>query len=170
MQRDEAQIRADLNGEFPHLTTIKYEIASPNTSGYNCIAWAAEDDQHWWWPIPGGLDAVWPKGCPRSEARDSFVAAFQLLGYAVCSDSKLQRGYKKVAIYELPDRVRHMARQLHDGSWASKLGQEVDIVHESLEAIEGHNYGKATTFMSKKIARGCLPRPVAVVLERVRQT
>jgi hypothetical protein len=38
----------ELEAVFPHLRSTGYEIKSPRTRQYNCIAWAAGfDDQPW---------------------------------------------------------------------------------------------------------------------------
>jgi hypothetical protein len=48
-----------------------------------------------------------------------------------------------------------MTRQLDDHSaWTSKLGDLEDISHYTLNALEGgkgYGYGKATTFMRRRI-------------------
>ena len=41
---------------FPRLTASRYRDNSPPDVGYNCVAWAAGDTQHWWqpgihWPV-----------------------------------------------------------------------------------------------------------------------
>lgn len=37
----------------------------------------------------------------------------------------------------------HMARQIESGAWTSKLGQDHDIEHETLDTIAGPVYGDA---------------------------
>jgi hypothetical protein len=90
--------REEIDAAFPHLAATGYAITSPATFGYNCIAFAAGDDQSWWWPDP--MDsAFWPQAAPREETIDAFVQLFRLLGYEPCSESDFRDGYEKVAIY-----------------------------------------------------------------------
>jgi hypothetical protein len=35
---------------FPRLRGTAYRITSSASDVYNCIAWAANDTEHWWWP------------------------------------------------------------------------------------------------------------------------
>ena len=51
--------------DFPRLAPpARFEITSPRTVAYNCIAWAAGETQRKWWPDKVGV-AYWPKGVPR---------------------------------------------------------------------------------------------------------
>jgi hypothetical protein len=72
------------------------------------------------------------------------------LGYEECENGDLEIGYQKVAIYAIGGSVKHMARQLPDGKWTSKLGQWVDISH-ALSGVEGIDYGKVVQFLKKKV-------------------
>jgi hypothetical protein len=44
-----------------------------------------------------------------------------------------------------------MARELGDGIWYSKLGDEQDIRHYVLTAVESPTYGEAKYFMRKPL-------------------
>ncbi len=138
---------------FPKLRTTNYRITSLNEPWYNCIAWAARDKNQIWWPIRG---AYWPeKGADLSL--DSFIRAFRSLGYVPCRSRKLARGWEKVLIYcDSGGFPTHMARQLPDGAWASKLGwQGHDIVHSKPEGVEGPNpaYGYPRAVMRRRTQR-----------------
>jgi hypothetical protein len=129
-------MRRALHDLVPSLRGSGYQVTSPVTHQYNCIAWAAEDTEHWWWPfgVPGF--AWWPEGVPRVATEEAFVAAFGLLGYEICPDPDLESGFTKVAIYLNPDAsVSHMARLLPSGSWTSKCGPREDIVHHRSEDL-----------------------------------
>jgi len=39
--------------DFPRLTAQNHRITSPATQGYNCVAWAAGDVEHWWQAAAG---------------------------------------------------------------------------------------------------------------------
>jgi len=71
------------------------------------------------------------------------------LDFAKCATGDPEEGYQKVAIYADAGKVKHMARQLPDGRWTSKLGQSFDISH-ILPGIEGTDYGKVVLFLRKK--------------------
>ena len=60
-------------------------------------------------------------------------------------------GFVKVAIYGDDDGATHVARQDGPGMWVSKLGRDVDIVHESFEELEGDYYGAVQVFMKKRL-------------------
>jgi hypothetical protein len=79
--------------------------------------------------------------------------AFEALGYEVCDDRRLEPGYEKIAIYGLAGSPEHAAKQLLDGSWSSKLGYLNDIVHATLEALEGPDYGSVEVIMRRPRAR-----------------
>lgn len=135
---------------FPGLHDAPYEITSPAQPDYNCVAWAAGNDSHWWWPDATG-QYYWPEKVPRREAMDSFIQAFQRLGFEVCEDESLERGWEKVAIYAREDGVpTHMARQLPDGRWTSKLGRLEDIVHPGLEHVGGEAYGRPIIILRRR--------------------
>lgn len=139
-------IRLILIGKFPALKTSKFEITSPQTNVYNCIAWAAEDDQNFLWPT-----LTWPHGVSRKVTRASFIKMFAGHGYKVCKDGAPEAGYQKIVLYEDADGVpTHAARLLNDGYWTSKLGPYVDISH-TLDGLNGDEYGAPAVFMRRQI-------------------
>ncbi len=149
-----------LESTFRKLFAAGYDITSPETGhpsnpgSYNCIAWAASDTHHgFWWPGP---DTHWPFRLEREENISCFVKAFRRLGYRECSNSRLEFGYEKVALYSIGDEPKHMARQLADGTWTSKLGGLEDIRHFTLDAVESFGpapiygeYGRPTLYMRR---------------------
>ena len=46
--------------------------------------------------------------------------------------------------------VRHAARQVPNGKWASKMGDLADIEHDSPEVVEGVLYGTVQRYMFRK--------------------
>ena len=141
---------------FPNLRGGGYEIISSDTSDYNCIAWAADEVNHWWWPSqpmwPAARKTYWPQGLPYVETLENFIQAFKTLGYEVCDTSEVEHGYEKVAIYVGSDgRPKHMAKQLLSGKWTSKLGDGWDIAHDTLEGVECNDYEKAIQFLKRPI-------------------
>jgi hypothetical protein len=136
---------------FPNLAAEDHSVTSPSDSNYNCIAWAADQTDRWWWPDPFEL-YFWPADVPRVETLDTFVEAFRKQGYERCANADLETGFEKIAIYA-KGKPTHAARQLPDGQWTSKLGQSCDIRHQSLHGVEGELYGSAVVFLKRSIIR-----------------
>jgi len=140
--------------KFPFLNDRNSRPSSPVDDGYNCIACAAGDSERWWWPDPQE-QAYWPATVPRAETVEAFVQAYALLGYSHRTDTSVEPEKQKIAIFVSDQGTpTHAARQLPDGWWTSKLGQQIDIEHE-LSAVEGPAYGKVTIVL----ARVADPRP-----------
>jgi hypothetical protein len=140
--------------EFPNLTNDNHKITSRATKKYNCIAWAAGDTKNWWWPDFFGI-GKWPPGVPRSETVEAFTKAFETLGYKICSDGAVEVGFEKVAIYAKLQAggsyaPTHMAIQLANGYWSSKLGPFEDIEHSDLENLFWALYGSTIVCYLKR--------------------
>lgn len=139
------------NNPFPNIQSQGFRATSPATPDYNCIGWAAGEDDRFWWPRPEP-DYYWPPGVPREVTLSAFVAAFSTLGYAVCKTPSLEKGYEKIAIYaDSAGLPTHAARQLPSGRWTSKLGCNVDIEH-TLMGITGPEYGTVKKYMRRRVS------------------
>lgn len=136
----------DIENVFPKLASSGYQVTSPATARYNCIAWAAGDVEQWWEPTP---EHYWPDGVPFDFTTDALVRAFESLGFRICDDPSPQEGREKIAIYGDSQGFTHAARQLPNGSWSSKLGQDVDIEHNSLDALAGDVYGTVVHILER---------------------
>jgi len=138
-------------------------ITSPESSDYNCIAWAAEENNRFWWPDP--MDTgYWPENIPREETIESFIEAYKTLGYERCYNANLEAGFQKIAIYVKDKKPTHAARQLNNGKWTSKLGQSFDIEHKFIKNWTGVKYWLDIEQydLSKYGKLGCiLKRPVS---------
>lgn len=137
--------------DFPRLTADNHRVTSPPDDIDNCIAWAAGDAAQWWqpgtpyyWPVPG-----WPKD---DAGMGGLVLAFAALGYVECEDASHEPGWEKVALYGTGLFWKHAARQLSSGKWTSKLGGNVDIEHDTLEAVSGGLYGEVMQIMRRPTA------------------
>lgn len=145
-----AQWLTAMQAQFPSLTTTNCRVTSPADQGYNCIAWAADDQDRWWWPDPLG-QCYWPPEARREVVLEAFIEAYQLHGYVDRSSAALEPATQKVAIYTSAAGVpTHAARQLPDGWWASKLGPQVDIEHE-LGALDGPMYGSVAVILARPV-------------------
>jgi hypothetical protein len=134
---------------FHRLRKGEFEITSPQDQRYNCVAWAADDVRRWWWPAESPF-AFWP-AVKREESISSFIEAFEILGYELADSGGHEKGFEKVAIFVSTDQVpSHMARQLPDGSWTSKLGRLEDIAHIDVNAVGGAEYGEVAAFLRRR--------------------
>lgn len=126
-----------------------YDLKSPETDLYNCIAWSLYDTKRWWWPTLR-YGCYWPPGFSRDNKRETVVAIFELSGYQKCDSENAEIGYEKVAIYEIVgEGVQHVARQLQTGEWTSKLGEWEDITHKTAKEVESADYGEVVQFLKR---------------------
>ncbi|MBI4767911.1 MAG: hypothetical protein HY787_25510 [Deltaproteobacteria bacterium] len=132
--------------QFPNLDDSNHSETSPRSTRYNCIAWAAGDCSNFWWPKYG----YWPSGVSSELTIDSFIEAFQTLGYQSCNGPDYEPSFEKIAIYAKSGSPTHAARQLASGRWTSKLGKYVDIEH-SIDALDGPAYGTIEIFMKRQV-------------------
>lgn len=134
--------------EFPNTFIEPFTITSPQTTSYNCIAWAFGDDTKWYWPDPDEM-YFWPNNIPRTVEINSFIELYRLIGYEICQTDNVENNYEKIAIF-IDDQglPTHAARQLPNGYWTSKLGCEFDIQH-SIYSMNNSVYGNAKIFMSR---------------------
>ena len=139
------------DADFPNLLSDGFAFTSPWEGHYNCIAWAAADSTKWWWPVRQlGPGVHWPDECAREVTLDAFLHAFRVQGYALCENGSHFVGIEKIAIYaDAQDVPTHCARQLPNGAWTSKLGQNYDILHRSPESLEGGLYGVVAAYMER---------------------
>jgi hypothetical protein len=131
---------------FPGLGQVAYQVTSPASKNYNCIAWAVGDDDHWWKPT--GKD-FWPEEAPQEYTVAALIRAYETRGFVLCTDSTPEENHEKIAIYCQSQKYTHAARQLANGNWTSKLGSAEDIEHATLEALEGFEYGAVLHIMKR---------------------
>jgi hypothetical protein len=137
---------------LPHLG--KWQETSCATAAYNCYAFAVEDQKYWWDPIPAPeLMYYWPPGAPLNHLVSTFIGIYERYGYARCVDGSLEIGIEKIVIYENESGgCDHVARQLPDGRWTSKIGPDEDIAHETPQSLTSPRYGVPRYFMARKKA------------------
>lgn len=133
--------------KYPRLDEEGYRPDSPESKFYNCISWSLGVAYEWWWPNKYG---VWPAECPREETIEAFETMYLHLGYELCGNGNLERGFEKIALYSLQGEPTHAARQLPNGEWTSKIGRHIDIAH-TLRGLEGPRYGKVVRYFRKRI-------------------
>lgn len=138
--------------DFPLLVPGNHRVTSPVDYKYNCIAWAAGDTHRWWQP---GKPYYWPvAGWPKNDAGlGGLVKAFASLGYVDCDmDATLNLGWEKLAIYGTSQLWTHAARQLPTGLWTSKLGEGVDIEHDTPESVSQGVYLEVMQILKRPAA------------------
>lgn len=144
-----------LRSVFPKGGTVVK--TSERTFSYNCHAWGADDTSAWWEPVPHlssvfppWVKVYWPEGLPHFDySLDSFVKAFETVGFARCSDGEPEVDFEKIAFYTDGSSITHTARELPTGAWTSKLGFDIDVLHPDLNALEGSDYGQVTAYMRR---------------------
>ena len=137
----------EIEGLFPNLAAYGYEITSEASEDYNCIAWALGlTAPCWGYQNPGDY---WPPSLPHNQEVGTIMQLFANEGYAVCDSAVREPGYDKIAIYAFVGQFTHVARQLDDGQWTSKLGLREDITHPSLDSIAGGFYGNVHCIMRR---------------------
>jgi len=132
------------------LDPANYSVTSEETDEYNCVGWAANEiDPGQWWPLPNAPEYFWPAGTRRDETLEAFIEGLGTIGFRPCDNADLEPGVEKVAIYTLRGVPTHVARQIPDGGWTSKLGAWEDIEHATLRDLSGGLYGQPELFLSR---------------------
>lgn len=153
---DEEKERKALLAQQPTLAQATFKVTSPSTATYNCVAWAAGDDQRNWSPAvgPGGKQLggfYWPEAIEMLPAVKTVEAVFRQLGYESCADGVAEGGIEKVAIYgDSLGIALHAARQLVNGRWTSKMGDKADIEHDTPQDVESPLYGTVCGYMARR--------------------
>lgn len=138
-----------LQTKFPQITQGNYRYTSPVDICYNCIAWAASENDVWWEP-DGAYVYFWPLQAHRDYTIAAYLEAFGTKGFLPCLNPTVEGGFIKVALYAHKNVPTHASRQLDDGWWASKLGPNIDIEHE-IDALDGGEYGSIVHYLRKQV-------------------
>jgi hypothetical protein len=87
---------------------------------------------------------------------DAFIAASETRGFEVCLNADNEPGFEKVVLYAKGGVPTHAARQLLNGNWTSKLGREIDVQHNTPEALVDEiaqlDYGRPITYFAAAAA------------------
>lgn len=140
---------------FPQLgNDPNFDILSPQTSVYNCIAWAMEFTDRWvdMERLPGHW---WPDGVTRSPSPSALVQAFEAVGFQKTSSNTLEEGFDKVVLYKdaATEQWTHASRIIADAVEHSKFGAAWDGRH-SANAISGDIYGFPYCYMKRRKKHG----------------
>jgi hypothetical protein len=134
----------------PNVTPWNLIPKSGATDAYNCLAWAVHYEDLPIWPDPRNV-CSWPPDMARDETLASIKLFLERVGFVECADlsSHVEPSYEKVAIYADAHGPQHVARQLPDGTWTSKLGVSIDAVHGTLNVLEGGTSGNVVIMMKR---------------------
>ena len=138
--------RARLIKDFPRLDREDFQVISPASNEYNCIAYAAGDTSQWW---SDELQYYWPTTVARNPSITGLENLFKWLGFKKCHSPRLEADYQKVALYASKGLWTHAALQMATGHWRSKLGPEELIEHESPLSVTGDLYGNVYLYMRR---------------------
>lgn len=143
-------IKDELVKLFPNLDSQHLRITSPDDPGYNCVAWAADDNTKWWEPDPFKL-YYWPPDIPREYTLAAYESVYKMLGYIDCNNEEsCEPGFQKIALFVKSKDRMHVSKQIDSERWSSKLGGKVDIEHP-LHGLEGSEYGTIASIMKKPV-------------------
>ena len=145
----------EIESEFPRLRAEgSYFITSPKNQKYNCVAWGVRDKAHVWQYLPNFAGYYWPPGIERDDTLESWIRVFEMHMFEKCDSRQPEEGYEKIVIFLGVDgEPSHVARQMVNGTWTSKLGiRGKDIIHRSVDALEGDIYGAIAQVMRRKCA------------------
>jgi len=84
-----------------------------------------------------------------TETLEAFQLLFEDIGYEVCTDDSSEEGFQKIAIFAKAGKPTHASRQMSDGMWTSKLGDEHDVSH-TLQSMADGFYGNVAILMRKR--------------------
>lgn len=127
-------------------------VLSPirRTARLTVWAWAVGVTDTPWWPADSR--AYWPPRVPDELTVDAMLAALATVGYTLCADGESEAGFEKVAVYARHGVPTHVARQLADGRWTSKLGRGETVSHATPGGVEGPVYGAVVAYLRRPTA------------------
>lgn len=149
--------RDALSDVFPDLKNdVNFEILSPQTPKYNCIAWAMQFEDRWVdiFEYPGHW---WPDGVEKTMSPSALIHAFEAVGFNLCDNNNWEDGFDKVVLYKKADEDQwtHAARIVSETTEHSKFGPSFDGTHSHNVlcatglGYENQSYGVAYAFMKR---------------------
>jgi hypothetical protein len=142
----------EFQNSFPGLRRGEFAVTSHAGRMPNCVAYAAYDFGRYWDPNMIGVRGYfWPPGAERGDTVECWISAFRQIAFRPCDSGGVEPGFEKIAIYTKDGQdAEHVARQLKNGVWTSKLGPDEDIYHQTLTALEGGCYGSVAAFLKRR--------------------
>jgi hypothetical protein len=134
---------------FPLLTPENHRRTSDADFNYNCLAFALGDSKNWWDP-PAQFGYYWPPGFSPDHKVDTVVKIITLHGYIIDLAKHEVPTSEAIAIYADGENWTHFSKY-RDGQWFSKIGEDHDISHSSLDILEGNFFGEVVRILSRPI-------------------
>ena len=136
---------------WPRLKKNKFHFTSEQTPYYNCFSWAMKVTNIW-------MDMYYFSNkfnIKYSELDHSANGYAEILkkyfNYEICPDGSFEKNMEKVVLYENKyGEWTHIARQLDNGNWTSKLGKLEDIEHYNINCLSDGDYGNPVIYMRKQ--------------------
>lgn len=146
-----ALLQEEYRHHWPNLKLSEnFIFTSKKRKGHNCVGWALDDEVK-------DLDMLVFKNIYNlnPDSLDHTVKGYAKIfserhGYLKCENDSVEEGYEKIALYGDEDNdFKHVARQLDNGNWVSKMGTLEDIEHFDLTSLIGDEYGLPKMFMKR---------------------
>jgi hypothetical protein len=146
----------EIESSFPKLAVDGWRKSSEETYDYNCFAFALNDRDDWYSPLP--LNGYyWPADqIPRDIRLSTMIELYRYEGgFEPCENGEYEEGIEKIALYtNIFGNVTHAERQIDSKTWTGKLGPLEDIEHPLLSSLEDDgvkpdDYGKVTQFLKR---------------------
>lgn len=81
----------------------------------------------------------------------AFIQFFIYNRFELTDDPTLEPGWERTALYAKDEIPTHAVRQLPNGNWTSKMGEDEDIEITDPAHLEGADYGKVALYFRRKI-------------------
>lgn len=135
---------------YPNLGSTDYYVTSDPTDEYNCAAFALGITNANWWPEPNLPEYHWPPAAKRDDSLQAFIEGFGQFRFEPCENGEREPGFEKIVVFAEDGEPLHVAVQLEDGRWTSKLGLHEDIVHPTPDALTSPGwYGTPCLFLRR---------------------
>lgn len=122
---------------------------SDKNKNYNCVSWVVGINDRWLWPIDDGNPYwYWPADIKEGDYVESFIDLLSNMGFVICFSGIYEESYDKVVVYGDSLGPTHLAKQLDEKYWSSKLGDDEDVKHE-LKTFDNGGYGEIKCFMKR---------------------
>lgn len=133
--------------DYPHLKD-NYIQTSDETIEYNCISFVLDDYENIY--SSWGEEGLWIDGLERTHTPGNYAEFFRIKGgFEICLNSDLEESIEKIAIFGEENEFLHVAIQIQDGKWKSKMGEFEDIQHNTLKAVSGKRCGFPLIYMAR---------------------
>jgi hypothetical protein len=138
----------DIEADLPLLRRGQnYAEASKWNFDYNCLAFVLGDYENWWEP-PGLYGHYWPPGFREDVSVETVTKIIKLHGFVVEHAPDIPPLTESIAVFAKGEDWEHFAK-FANGVWSSKIGEDHDITHSSLQVLEGDLYGRVVKILSR---------------------